>query len=1615
MSAIAVNPEYWKLAAATLVLVAVILAALLAPAKLVAEERPPNSPDVAAHDQGSGPGQPNDFYHDYHATLSVDQSQVGECGCKKNVTVTVTLSRFVYPGDVVLVPLTISSDSTASRGSDYRVAASGNLFYSVTVPTGHYRGTVEVPFTFIEDTVAEETETIIIDQASTKITSTPATISILDNDPDLILEVNPVAISEEDKATEVTIRAILKTANVIDTAIDVTIQPLTGTADNPGDYTATTPLPTITIPAGQTTGAGTMTITPVRDAILEYDETIIVSGTTNRSFPGTNRAMTVAPVTIPFQDGAASEVSCGTYDITLSVSPDTVSEGDVDKDVTITATRTGTTGKATVAYSFQGTANADLANRDYSWGGEFPELSIADGDTSGSITMKFRGASNDTEYEGPETIVVSGTAPGKTVSEAFITVTDDDSYKSSGENITFTFDTKTINEDDEATVVNVVANREGSQGVLTVNVSVTGLTATEDDDYTVTGSTKITIPNESSSGHTALTITPVDDDIHEGNEIIRVSGTSGSLTAGTADIVIVDNDYYSIKPGTPTVTRTRFDQPTDKAGLDATWPAPTGGDDAITNYEVRHCKQGDSLWAHHGSTASRTDRTASIKLLDLGAVYHVQARALKDGKPHGGWSGVGSGQTNRAPRTTGATIPAGWKSYWWVLQSYDVATHFTDDDGDSLTYAARSEHPGIVVTHIWNEPQPKPGRFFIDPWNPSVESSKVHYWVHDGYGGRSKALSHSINQITGEILKVPENSPAGTEVGQVAGRPYVGDTDGYTYSLAGEVETSGLFEIDRSTGRITVKTGATLDYESEKNTYTGKVEWSVYEPGPGGENPKEIPVAANLTINVTDVTPGRPGTPTVTRTEFSEPSAPALDVAWTAAEANGTTLTGYEAQYRVKVAEDEKENAWTDYTYLTDPNDPATETNTLSVTTTGFTLPDLTPGTTYEFQVRAVSSDEGEGSWSDIGEGTANSPPQICCFAKEHDQSYFTGIPYGAHRTRHLQTNAGVHFITDPDNDPLTYEASARYPGILSQVNAYFKDSDGVAVMAHLGLNPAASPIDFTVRDAYGGVAKDWLLVTVITDSVRTIRENSPPGTNVGAPLVGNTYDLDGDEEPDETYTYRLTGEAATSGMFKVDSATGQISVKQGASLDHETKTSYTGKVEFTVQGQQAEINFTINVTDVTGPATPGAPSVSRPSGGSRTALRVSWTAPNDYGSPITDYDVKYSRGASGDWNNHSFSGVGTSTTISGLRSGTSYQVQVRARNAEGWSSWSPAGQGSTRSRPDRDDPPDRPDPTPEPTPETTPGPTPNPTPGPTPEPTPGSTPTLSGTPTPPAATPGPTLPPSATHVPTPQPTPQLTPQPTRRPGDNDNRPGSGTPTPQPTPSVTPGPTAGPTPGPTTGPTPAPTTPPGDGNPTPAPSGDDNPPDSTPPPGGDTDPGSTDGTDDSGSTSQLGGPPSQPKLAEGQTLSGQQQPPAAPAAFTSPRRLLSALPVRSLGSVTLPQEIAGLAGGTPGPASAAPAGDGSGMGNDNGLAQSSRATTLTTTTTTTSGAGSTGQSTETQTNGGAAGSSIWERVNSDYGLSSPWPWLFLLLALVAALSWLWIKRVRERWIRQRWA
>lgn len=100
--------------------------------------------------------------------------------------------------------------------------------------------------------------------------------------------------------------------------------------------------------------------------------------------------------------------------------------------------------------------------------------------------------------------------------------------------------------------------------------------------------------------------------------------------------------------------------------------------------------------------------------------------------------------------------------------------------------------------------------------------------------------------------------------------------------------------------------------------------------------------------------------------------------------------------------------------------------------------------------------------------------------------------------------------------------------------------------------------------------------------------------------------------------------------------------------------------------------------------------------------LSVSWTAPtrtsdatsND-DPELSGYDVQFRACTAADktcrssptwgiWQSHSHAGTRTTTVISGLTNGTTYQVQVRARNSAGVGAWSRAGSGTPLAQTDK-------------------------------------------------------------------------------------------------------------------------------------------------------------------------------------------------------------------------------------------------------------------------------------------------------------------------------------------
>ena len=356
----------------------------------------------------------------------------------------------------------------------------------------------------------------------------------------------------------------------------------------------------------------------------------------------------------------------------------------------------------------------------------------------------------------------------------------------------------------------------------------------------------------------------------------------------------------------------------------------------------------------------------------------------------------------------------GGDPYVWA-----VGGHFNDPDEDPLSFTGSAEYPGVLA--VWRELGGAHPGLHLRPVN--LGTSEVYYTVSDGYGG-VLAQTYTVNVGPVQTRSVREGSAAGTAVGSpVTAITPEGET--LSYTLAGEA--ADAFVVDSATGQIRVKTGATLDYET-KTSYAGKVEYST-TAGTG---------AIRVTINLTDVQGALASAPTVARTASAAPMNPALDVSWSA-PTDGATATGYKVQYRTKAAEGEQAASWTPYTYE-DPEDPGNQLGTLAATTTGITLPDRDAGATYEVQVRAVTQNEGDGPWSDTGEGTANRPPAA--------SSVSLADATLAWKTAHDYDLADK--FTDADGDELSYAAAATYPGVLT-VAVTGDDSDTLRVTP---LNP---------------------------------------------------------------------------------------------------------------------------------------------------------------------------------------------------------------------------------------------------------------------------------------------------------------------------------------------------------------------------------------------------------------------------------------------------------------------------------------------------------------------------------------------------------------------------------
>ena len=349
----------------------------------------------------------------------------------------------------------------------------------------------------------------------------------IDDDDEYNLSVAPASVTEAGGAKTVTVTAAVADGAVLAEARKLGIQvgksgdlAVEGTDyQNVGDFD-------ITIPKGSNKSTGTFTITPTVDAHLEPNERITVSGSLKSAINGKVLRARVNGTALWLNDSSV---------VTLSAAP-AVNEGGGAQTVTVTATSTGTAQRATsVTVSVGKSGDSAVEGTDYQAVSDFT-VTIPSGSKTGTGTFQITPI-NDTAVEDDETITLSGTIPGGTVTDGSLTLLDND--------VTLALSPASTGEEAGAKTVTVTASVKTARTTsrtLTVSVGKPGDSAEDGTDYGTVANFSLTIAANQVSGTATFTFTPTDDKIIEGSETLTVHGTGTGLDVGRATLTITETD-----------------------------------------------------------------------------------------------------------------------------------------------------------------------------------------------------------------------------------------------------------------------------------------------------------------------------------------------------------------------------------------------------------------------------------------------------------------------------------------------------------------------------------------------------------------------------------------------------------------------------------------------------------------------------------------------------------------------------------------------------------------------------------------------------------------------------------------------------------------------------------------------------------------------------------------------------------------------------------------------------------------------------------------------------------------------------------------------------------------
>ena len=338
----------------------------------------------------------------------------------------------------------------------------------------------------------------------------------------------------------------------------------------------------------------------------------------------------------------------------------------------------------------------------------------------------------------------------------------------------------------------------------------------------------------------------------------------------------------------------------------------------------------------------------------------------------------------------------------------------------------------------------------------------------------------------------------------------------------------------------------------------------------------------------------------------------------------------------------------------------------------------VTPGTNSTTTVTITDADSAAFEFAisddEVGEGAA----------VELTVTLIGGATFAAAQTIDLTfsggaATAGVDFtVADSRGQTLTAPYALTLPAGSSSVAATIsivddaeeEGNETIVVSARHGADALGDlqVITILANDAPPPPTNSPPVFTEGRNAARSLAENTGPSINIGRRFAAT------DVDQGDTLTYSLGGTDA--GSFDISLTSGQLRTKSGIVYDHEARAHYEVTVSVSDGAATASIDVTIEVTDVDEP--PDAPVVQVDTA-SPVSLEVTWLAPATSGRPaVSNYDLRYKLDSETGFIDGPQDVSGTSTTIGELIPASSYDVQVRATNAEGDGPWSASQPGET-------------------------------------------------------------------------------------------------------------------------------------------------------------------------------------------------------------------------------------------------------------------------------------------------------------------------------------------------